>query len=112
MIAIGHFMVGFSIILIIATLTNSKSKFTLPTAFLGGLWALIPDLVWLRSTPYKYIPVLQRLHDNSIANLFFLHRLLDLHYPYDVPDDAIMYIFLALILTINYSIRIQNPNSN
>jgi hypothetical protein len=101
-------MIGFSAVLLILILVNKRSKYAFPSAFFCGIWAMIPDLIWIKSIPENYNTIIKSLHYSLYANLFFFHRLIDLYNPDDIPDDAIIYILVGFILTIIYSLRKQN----
>jgi hypothetical protein len=111
LIAIGHFMIGFSAVLFIFILVNRRNKYAFPLAFFCGIWAMIPDLVWIKSIPNYYHRIIYSLHYSNYANLFFFHRLIDLYNPDDIADDAIIYILVGFILTIIYSFRERNMRS-
>ena len=98
-------MIGFSIILLAHILANHSSKYAFPAAFLGGVWAMLPDITWIQAIPRKYVPILRSFHNSSYADLCFFHKFIDGYYPYDIPDDAIIYILLGLILTTIYSLH-------
>jgi hypothetical protein len=98
-------MIGYSFILLAYILANYSSKYAILAAFLGGVWAMLPDLVWIQAIPKKYVPILMSFHDSSYADLCFFHKFIDGYYPYDLPDDVIIYVLLGLILTTIYSTR-------
>ncbi len=109
MLALGHFTIGYSTILLIAILLRRRNQWVIPLAYLGGLWALIPDLPQLSITPLQVKIIVSELHNSYAANLFFLHRYLDQIYLYDLPDDAVPYLIGGLVLTIHYSLN--NPSA-
>ena len=97
-------MVGFSCILLVIILMNHSNRYAFPAAFLGGVWAMLPDLVWIEAIPRKYTPVLMGFHDSPYADLCFFHKFFDGLYPYDIPDDAVIYIVIGFIVTTIYSL--------
>ena len=103
MLGIGHFIFGYSIILFAAHLFRMRNRWVYPLAYLGGLWALIPDLHQLSYIPSMVKDAVMLLHKSFLANLFFLHRYLDQVYRYDHPDDASIYLLIGLLITVIYS---------
>lgn len=82
-----------------------------PLAYLGGLWALFPDLPQISYIPVQVKDLVTELHNSNAANLFFLHRYLDQIYLYDLPDDTVLYLLCGLFLTIFYSYNNQSAQS-
>ncbi len=107
MLAIGHFIIGYSTILLAAIILGNRKPYVYPLAYLGGLWTLFPDLPQLRLTPFQVKNIVTDIHNSNTANLFFLHRILDRVYLYDSPDDTTIYIIIGLLLTIIYSARVR-----
>jgi hypothetical protein len=103
LLAIGHFIIGYSTILLAAIIFRNNKNYVYPLAYLGGLWALIPDLPQLELTPIQVKNIAISIHNTNTANIFFLHRILDRVYLYDLPDDVTIYFIIGLLLTIIYS---------
>ncbi|MFC1803947.1 hypothetical protein ACFL0D_08295 [Thermoproteota archaeon] len=110
MLAIGHFVIGYSSAILIAYILRWRNRWVYPLAYFGGLWALIPDLPQLSYTPVQIKDLVTELHNSNSANLFFLHRYLDQIYFYDLPDDVVLYLVGGLFLTIIYSLN-TNPRT-
>lgn len=76
--AIVHFLVGASIVLLVASLLAIRLSFSpwtpLWLVVLGGLWGLWPDLHQI--TPV-YEAELRAFHDSRFANRFAFHYTLD-----------------------------------
>ena len=107
MLAIGHFIIGYSTILLAVLLFRWRNRWVYPMAYLGGLWALFPDLPKLSYIPLIVNEKVTILHNSNMANLFFLHRYLDQVYLYDLPDDVSAYLLIGLLLTVIYILN--NP---
>ena len=75
-----------------------------PLAYLGGLWAMFPDLPQLSYIPDPIKDLVTELHNSEAANLFFLHRYLDQTYLYDLPDDVVPFLLGGLVITIFYGL--------
>ena len=71
-----------------------------PLAYLGGLWAMFPDLNMLSYIPVQVKDLVSKLHSSDAANLFFGHKKLDQFYLYDLPDDVMVYLGVGLLLTV------------
>ena len=104
MLAIGHFIIGYSTILFIAIIYRRRTPLVYPLAYLGGLWAIFPDLYQLSYVPVQVKDLVSKLHSSEAANLFFLHRRLDQIYIYDLPDDVSVYLLIGLLLTVIYGL--------
>ena len=74
-----------------------------PLAYLGGLWAMFPDLPQLSYIPVQVKDLVTELHNSEAANLFFLHRYLDQVYLDDLPDDVAPFLLGGLVITILYA---------
>jgi hypothetical protein len=72
--ALVHFTVGFVCALIVLSLVPGR-RLPLFGAFLGGIWALIPDGYHVLGGSLGRN--LQAMHDTSTADWFFLHGTLD-----------------------------------
>lgn len=72
--AIVHFTVGFVTILTLLWLVPVTS-YRLTGAYLGGIWALVPDASKLLDGSRG--EVFETIHDGELANVFFFHGLLD-----------------------------------
>jgi len=72
--AIVHFTVGFvSILALLWVLPVTRYRLT--GAFLGGVWALVPDASKILEGSQG--EVVETVHDGSLADLFFFHGTLD-----------------------------------
>ena len=78
-----------------------------PLAYIGGLWAMFPDIYKLSYIPVQVKNIVSELHSSDAANLFFLHKKLDQIYYYDLPDDASVILLIGLLLTVIYCL--YNP---
>ncbi len=76
-----------------------------PLAYLGGCWAMFPDLYKLSYIPVQVKDLVSERHRSDAANLFFLHRKLDQIYLYDLPDNASVILLIGLLLTVIYSLN-------
>ena len=72
--AIVHFTVGFVAVLAVLSLLP-LTRYRLTGAYLGGIWALVPD-AW-RLDAAGLGRWLHALHDSPRAEVFFFHRTLD-----------------------------------
>lgn len=72
--AIVHFTVGFVVVLA-ALSAVSVTRYRLTGAYLGGVWALLPDLHHLVDGGVGSLLV--ALHGGPRADVFFLHHTLD-----------------------------------
>jgi hypothetical protein len=74
MMEIGHFAVGASAAFLVLNVLPPQVRRKVPDyGFVGivaGVWAMIPDLA-------RFIPGLLAKHNSAIANIFFLHPLID-----------------------------------
>ena len=72
--AIVHFTVGFvSILALLWVLPVTRYRLT--GAFLGGVWALVPDASKILEGSQG--EAVETVHDGSLADLFFFHGTLD-----------------------------------
>jgi len=99
LLAIGHFMIGFSIILAVIILLRLKTAYGFLAAFGGGIWAMVPDVYWIDWFPDQYIPLARELHNSNWANLFFFHKIIDLSYLDDSPTDVVIPILIGFLIT-------------
>lgn len=103
--AIGHFAVGASATMVAYQMLPLRTRMKMRIAqffifALGGLWAMLPDLnkftgimrhlndnYWMKIKPLQgtilsdftgIINRIEALHDSKWANVFFLHRLMDI----------------------------------
>ena len=104
MLAIGHLIIGYSAVLIIAIIYRWRSSLVYPLAYLGGIWAIFPDLPQLSYIPDPIKHIVTELHNSEAANLFFLHKYIDQTYLHDMPDDVSPFLLGGLILTILYGL--------
>lgn len=72
--ALVHFTVGFVIVLAVLTLLP-VTRLRLTAAYVGGIWALAPDVHHLLDGPAA--GVLRSVHADPRADLFFFHHTLD-----------------------------------
>jgi len=72
--AIVHFTVGFVSILALLWLLP-VTRYRLTGAFLGGIWALVPDASKILGGSGQ--EAFEAVHDGALANVFFLHGVLD-----------------------------------
>lgn len=72
--AIVHFTVGFVSTLALLWLLPI-TRYRLTVAFLGGIWALVPDAEKIFDGSLG--GVVQTIHDGALADLFFFHGTLD-----------------------------------
>ncbi len=104
LLAIGHFIIGYSAILFIALFIRRRTPLVYSLAYLGGLWAMFPDLYQLSYVPVQVKDIVSKLHSSEAANLFFLHRRLDHIYIYDLPDDVSVYLLIGFLFTVIYGL--------
>ncbi|MEA1931267.1 MAG: hypothetical protein U9O06_06940 [Euryarchaeota archaeon] len=72
--AIVHFTVGFvSILALLWALPLTRYRLT--GAFLGGIWALVPDASKILEGSQG--TAVETIHDGELADLFFFHGTLD-----------------------------------
>lgn len=94
---IGHFAAGASVgLAVIHSLSPSvrrKVNNFGVLAIITGTWAMIPDIA-------KLIPSLKGLHDTEWANLFFLHKLLDVVDKQDSVWVSAGFVGLMLIIAL------------
>jgi len=72
--AIVHFTVGFVSTLALLWLLPI-TRYRLSIAFLGGIWALVPDGSKIFGGSFG--AVVETIHDGTLANVFFFHGVLD-----------------------------------
>ena len=72
--AIVHFTVGFVSILALLWLLPI-TRYRLTGAFLGGIWALVPDASKILDGSRE--EAFETVHDGALADLFFFHGTLD-----------------------------------
>jgi hypothetical protein len=72
--ALVHFTVGFAIVLV-ALSASSLTRYRLTGAYLGGIWALVPDLHHLFDGAIGDRILV--LHGSPRADVFFFHHTLD-----------------------------------
>lgn len=93
-LAIAHFAVGVGATALLIALTAPRFRFQRTALFLGGLWALLPDLHY--GFPGATIPdALAAVHNTPRADLFVLHHRLDTLSPEDSPEFAASVIAVA-----------------
>ncbi len=96
-------MIGYSCVIVAMILFGVKTQYGFLSAFVGGVWALIPDVYWIDWFPVDYVPLMKQIHSLDWVNVFFLHRVLDLNYLDDTPTDVVIPILVAFLLTGIYS---------
>ena len=111
LLAIGHFILGYSTILFIAIIYRWRNPLVYPLAYLGGLWAMFPDLYKLSYIPVQVKDIVLKLHSSDAANLFFLHNYMDQLYLYDLPDDVSVFLLFGLLLTLIYGLNNSRQQS-
>jgi len=75
--ALVHFTVGFVTVLAVLSVV-SVTRYRLTGAYLGGVWALLPDARHLADGALgKW---LETFHDSPRADVFFFHHTLDTEY--------------------------------
>lgn len=72
--AITHFAFGALMTTLIAALVRPRFPYPRTLAAAGGAWALVPDVHWV--SPW-FVAETLALHDSTLANLFWFHRLFD-----------------------------------
>ena len=72
--AIVHFTVGFVSVLALLWLFPI-TRYRLTGAFLGGIWALVPDASKILDGSRE--AAFETVHDGELANVFFFHGILD-----------------------------------
>lgn len=94
-LAITHFALGAAVALIAAHAFGIDQYDSL-VILVGAGWAMIPDLE-------KFIEhdLLIALHDSLVANIFVLHRSLDVADPADEPIVALgaLVVFALVVVT-------------
>lgn len=103
MLAIGHFVVGYSIVIVAMIFLGIKTRYGFLSAFAGGVWAMVPDVYWIDWFPVEYVPLMRHVHSLDWVNIFFFHRVLDLNYMDDAPTEVVIPILVAFLLTGIYS---------
>jgi len=78
--ALVHFSVGVACGLLVLTAVDLRPRVEFPLAFASGVWALVPDGHWMLSEVGLAGPasVWKAFHATAVANVFWLHRLIDL----------------------------------
>lgn len=93
-LAIAHFAFGVGATSLLIALVAPRFRFQRTALFLGGVWALLPDLHY--GFPGATIPeLLAAAHNTPRANLFFLHHRLDALSAEDSPEFAASVIAVA-----------------
>jgi hypothetical protein len=67
------------------------TRYRLTGAFFGGIWALAPDIRKLLDG--SLAARIETVHDSQLADVFFLHHMLDQPF---VRDNEFVFTFLAL----------------
>lgn len=109
-LGLTHFSMGATLSLLIFRAIDYNSKrvglddylrYDILIAFMGGLWAMIPDIPAL-------FGVFDELFGSTICNLFFFHCWMDAIDPKDtIMNSVIMFGILLLIINlINFEIGI------
>ena len=130
--AIGHFAVGTSVTMVACQMLplHIRTKMRMAQFFiyaLGGLWAMLPDLnkfirimhyfndnYWTKIELFKgtilsdFTGIINRievLHEIKMANIFFLHRLMDIVDKNDSPLISGILIFIMLSLSAFFVVK-------
>ena len=138
--AIGHFAVGTSITMVTYQMLplHIRMKLRIAQFFiftLGGLWAMLPDLskftgtmhylnegYWMKIELFKgtvlsdftvIINRIETLHESNWANIFFLHRLMDIADKNDRPWISGILIFVMLSIAAFFTVKeiVENRTS-
>lgn len=106
MMAIAHFLVGYSVVLLLMLALSNYSYVVLTPllGFAGGLWAMIPDAHTVTTEPLS--SKLLSIHNSSWCNIFFFHYLMDHASDYDY-FLVILIILLSLTLTVIFVLRVK-----
>ncbi|MFC1898784.1 hypothetical protein ACFLXP_00405 [Chloroflexota bacterium] len=131
-IAIGHFAVGTSVTMVAYQMLPLRVRMKLRIAqffifALGGLWAMLPDLskfagtmyhlndnYWMKIELFKgtvlsdftvIINRIEALHESNWANIFFLHRLIDIVDKNDRLWISGILIFVMISIAAFYTVR-------
>lgn len=96
-LAIAHFAVGVGIGSLITIVSGlDKTWYSSMIPYLFGVWAMIPDLHHV--IPFNpFAEMVYYIHNSMVANLFVLHRTMDL---YDVNDTK---MFAAVCLLFMFT---------
>lgn len=92
-LAIGHFAFGGILTTFVILYLLPPTKYSRAWVLLGGLWAMLPDLHWV--SPIYGTP-LRQFHDTEAANVFWIHRSLDVIDPHDSKLIAAVLIGLFI----------------
>ena len=130
--AIGHFAVGTGAIILAYQMLplHIRMKLRIAQFFIfamGGLWAMLPDLskfagimhylndgYWMKVGLFKgtilsdftiIINRIEALHESNWANIFFLHRLIDIVDKNDRPWISGMLIFIMLSMATFFTVK-------
>ena len=130
--AIGHFAVGTSATIVAYQMLplHIRMKISIAQFFifaLGGLWAMLPDLnnftgtmhylndnYWTKIEPLQgtilsdftvIINRIEALHESNWANIFFLHRLMDIVDKNDSPLTSGILIFIMLSVAAFFVVK-------
>lgn len=140
--AIGHFAVGTSATMVAYHTLPLRIRVKMRVAqffifTLGGLWAMLPDLnnftgimrylndkYWTKIKPLQrtilsdftgIINRIEALHESKWANVFFLHRLMDIIDKKDSPLISGVFIFIMISIAAFFLIKEileHHPNRN
>ena len=130
--AIGHFAVGTSATMVAYQMLPLQIRLKTRIAqffifALGGLWAMLPDLnkftgvmyhlndnYWTKIELFKgtiladftvIINCIEALHESNWANIFFLHRLMDIVDKNDRPWISGILIFIMLSIAVFFLVK-------
>lgn len=91
--ALVHFTVGFVVVLAVVS-AAPMGRYRLTGAYLGGIWALVPDAHHLVDGPPG--DLLRELHGSTLADVFFFHATLD-GVVYRVHNVELTFVSLAVL---------------
>jgi hypothetical protein len=94
--AIAHFAFGATLTVLAVTYLVPSAPYPRVVALLGGLWAMLPDAHWVSPV---FAAELRAFHASSVADLFFLHRTLDVADPTDSRAFAAVLLGCLLVAT-------------
>lgn len=91
--AIAHFTVGFVIVLVLLS-AIPITRYRLTGAYLGGVWALAPDVHHLLDGELS--DRIYAVHNDPISDVFFFHYFLD-EPQFRAQNDEIAFVSIAVL---------------
>jgi hypothetical protein len=73
-LAIAHFAVGGTLTTLVLLYVLPPTRYARSLVVVGGLWGMVPDVHWVSPV---FVTELRVLHHSAFANVFWLHRTLD-----------------------------------